>query len=159
LDYGQPHVKELEYARSVCRALRIDYTEKKIPSMGGLEDGNWIVPFRNGVLISHAISMAAQAEADSVTIGCNAGDAREFPDCRPGFIATMNAAAKASEYNIEVCAPFIETSKWQIAAMAREMGISPSETWSCYRGGTTPCGNCPACVKMQEATEHKEPAS
>ena len=151
-DYGQTHIKELERAKNQCLRLGVKFTVQKIPHMVGLTDANWVVAHRNSVFLSHAVSKAVEIGADTVTIGCNADDAANFPDCRPAFIAAKNAETVASGYpEIEICAPFIDKSKAYIGNLAREMGVSFNEIWSCYRGEEEPCGKCPACEKLKLA--------
>ena len=31
------------------------------------------------------------------------------------------------------------------------LGVDFAHTWSCYRGGDTPCGTCPTCVERRNA--------
>jgi 7-cyano-7-deazaguanine synthase len=52
---------------------------------------------------------------------------------------------------VEICAPYIKWPKREIAGLAKAMAIPMHEIWSCYRGGAKPCGNCPACDKLQAA--------
>src|SRR5262245_13459525 len=151
VDYGQPHLKELKYAKAHCGVLAVLFTEIKIPELGGLVGEDWIIPNRNAILLSLAINLASRAKADTVTIGCNADDSEVFPDCRPAFITAMNQAVKAAGYNIEVCAPYITKSKQSIGQLARKFRINAEHIWTCYRGGETPCGKCLACLKLQEA--------
>lgn len=151
VNYHQPHVQEIEWARWHARRLNIIHHTIEIPELGGLTKESWIVPNRNAILLSLAVNMAIIAKADTVTIGCNADDADYFPDCRAGFICTMNEAVISAGYEIEICAPFIDWPKWKIGALAKEMGIKVSEIWSCYEGGAKPCGKCPACLKLEAA--------
>jgi len=146
VNYGQQHAKELEFAKRHCSATSVLFTELFIPRLGGLDANDWKVPGRNAVLISLACSVAVKAAAEAVTIGCNKDDAEMFPDCRPAFISSMSSAC-LSGYGVEVCAPFIGLRKWEIADMAKQMGVR--DVWWCYRGNDAPCGDCPACAKME----------
>lgn len=150
-DYKQPHVQELSYARSHCRRQNVLYTVIELPELGGLTDENWIVPNRNAILLSIAVNVAVQAKAEAVTIGCNKEDEAAFPDCRMAFIQTFNNMLTTAEVPVEVCAPYITRSKAWIGGLAQEMGINGDEIWTCYRGGDKPCGECPACKKLQLA--------
>jgi 7-cyano-7-deazaguanine synthase len=123
-----------------------------LPHLGGLTEQSWIVPNRNAIFLSVAVNVASQAKADTVTIGCNLDDAEYFPDCRIEFLNSMNAAVKAAGYDVEVCAPYIGKRKWEIGAMARDMGVSVGEVWTCYQPNENgPCGSCPACDKLKKA--------
>jgi 7-cyano-7-deazaguanine synthase len=150
-DYGQPHVKELEFARRSVSRLSLLKTEVKLPGLGGLTKASWIVPNRNAILLSVAANIAVQAQADTVTIGCNADDAAQFPDCRPEFLDSYNDTLRQAGIQVEVCAPFLHYSKAKIGGMARDLGITRKDVWTCYLGGVEPCGDCPACVKLKVA--------
>lgn len=149
VNYRQPHGKELWFAEHTCKRWNVECTTLDLPKLGGLTNGNWIVPNRNALLISLAVSVAMKAGADTVTIGCNADDAAMFPDCREPFLDAMDHAATLAETRVEVCAPFLTWSKARIARYASDVGIRTSDVWWCYRGGDEPCGECPACRKMQ----------
>jgi 7-cyano-7-deazaguanine synthase len=84
-------------------------------------------------------------------IGCNKDDEEQFPDCRRGFIDAMQKTINESGYSVEICAPYLDKRKWEIAGLAREMGIDGSNIWTCYKGGFKPCGVCPACVKLNNS--------
>lgn len=151
VDYEQPHVKELIYAERTCEQWGVKKTIRRIGKLGGLTDANWIVPVRNLTLVSLAANLAVQAGAGTVTIGCNRDDESAFPDCRLAFIQLCNTLLTTIETDVEVCAPFLDWPKWKIASLAKDMGIGSDHVWACYRGGEVPCGNCPACLKLEAA--------
>ena len=122
-----------------------------LPELGGLSEQSWIVPNRNAIFLSVAVNVACQAGADTVTIGCNEDDADYFPDCRRDFISAINAAVKSAGYDVEICAPFLQMKKWQIIAKARRLQVDMRSTWTCYRGGDKPCGECGACKKHADS--------
>lgn len=150
-DYKQTHIRELDFARWHCQRQGVLYTTVEIPPLEGLTVTSWIVPNRNAVLLSLAVNTAIKAGADTVTIGCNAEDAENFPDCRKPFLDAMNAAVRAAGYAVEICAPYLDWAKWKIARLASDMAIPADSIWTCYRGGETPCGTCPACIKFATA--------
>jgi 7-cyano-7-deazaguanine synthase len=53
-----------------------------------------------------------------------------------------------------VVAPLLLLSKTQIVLMAKRLGAAANRallrSWSCYRGGEVPCGECNACRKRAE---------
>jgi 7-cyano-7-deazaguanine synthase len=150
-DYRQRHAQELLWAKQHASKCGVLYTTMQLPELGGLTEQSWIVPNRNAVFLSVAVNVACKAGADTVTIGCNAEDADCFPDCRKAFLDAMNAAVHAAGYSVEICAPYLDWPKWKIGGLAREMGVQPHEIWTCYKGGEKPCGECPACKKLQAA--------
>ena len=150
-NYHQKHVQELTYAKLHCHRLGVLFTTMELPPLGGLNDESWIVPNRNCILLSLAVNLAVQAKADTVTIGCNKDDEAAFPDCRMAFLQLFNTMLTTAEISVEVCAPYLDKSKAWIGGLAREMGVPTHEIWTCYRGGAKPCGECPACKKLEAA--------
>ncbi len=154
-DYGQRHKQELEYAKLHCHRLGVLFTTMTLPQLRGstLTDdvGGVVVPNRNAVLLSHAVNLAVAAGANLVTYACNKDDETNFPDCRMAFIQAYNILLMNSQINVQICAPYIDKPKSWIARKGSDMGVKPNETWSCYRGGVVPCGECDACKKREEA--------
>ena len=150
-DYGQAHVQELTFAKGHCHRLGLLFTTIKLPKLGGLTDANWIVPFRNPIMLALAANIAIQADADEITIGCNRDDEEQFPDCRWAVLDAMNHALKLSGYSVQIAAPYLDKPKSWIGALAQEIGVPMHEIWTCYRGGAKPCGECPACKKLELA--------
>lgn len=159
IDYGQKYVQELEFARWHCHRLNLLYTRIGVARLRGskLTDGKGtvIVPNRNAILLSLAVNLAVAAKTDAVTIAANKDDAGDFPDTTKVFLDKYNAMLRASDIQVEVCAPFLDKPKWQIAALAQELGIPLEYTWSCYSGGMRPCGKCMACRKRKAALNHR----
>lgn len=156
IDYGQKHCrKELGVASMICERLKVPRSRIDIPPLLGsrLTDGrcSFVVPNRNMVMLSLAVSIAADQEADSVTYACNKDDHEVFADCRPDFVAAMNVAVRAAGVRVEVCAPYIEMTKRQIVDKGHKLHVPLNQTWSCYEAGPLPCGTCPACIKRHEA--------
>jgi 7-cyano-7-deazaguanine synthase len=154
-DYHQQHAQELTFAKVHCHRLNVMFTTVELPRLGGLTDGDWVVPFRNPIMLSIAVNIAVQAKADTVCIACNRDDREAFKDCQWAVIDALQHAVTLSGYQVELCAPYIDKRKWEILDLAKTFGIQMHETWSCYKGGTKPCGECPACLKLSEAMEHK----
>lgn len=151
-DYRQRHAQELLWAKHHATKCGAAFTTMELPQLGGLTEQSWIVPNRNAVFLSVAVNVASQAGADTVTIGCNAGDAKYFPDCRQPFLDAMNSAVRAAGYRVEICAPYMTKNKAWIVKRASALGVDLFQTWTCYQ--PTPngaCGVCMACKKLEEA--------
>lgn len=113
---------------------------------GEPEQAVTIVPFRNGILLSLAVGLAASRGAERVVIGCQGGDFAVYPDCRPGFLALFGRAAQAGTgYTLDLAAPFLGMTKAQVVALGRELDAPLSLTYSCYLGAPAPCGRCAPC--------------
>ena len=147
-DYGSKHnAREIAYARENCRRLGIPH--RVIENMKST-----VVPFRNGVMLSIAIGLAESNDLDTVLIANHAGDHTIYPDCRPEFIAAMDAAAAAGTFNgVRIVSPYCNIPKRDIALRGRDLGVDFSLTYSCYKGGEVHCGKCGTCIERKEALE------
>lgn len=111
-----------------------------------------VVPFRNGIMLSIAAGYAESAGAEGLVIAAHAGDHAIYPDCREEFMRAMGDAIRLGTYaKIAVLRPFIAMTKADIAARGHALGVDFSQTWSCYAGGETHCGECGTCVERREA--------
>ena len=125
------------------------------------------VPMRNTIFLSlataflesrvlHAIELEgvdASSVTASVYMAPNSLDYSGYPDCRPEFYDAMKRALALgsklwAEYEvpIKVETPIIELSKAEIVTLGMKLGAPLEYTWSCYKGGETPCGSCDSCV-------------
>lgn len=154
--YKQPHSIELTYARMRCQELGVPLIRHELPGLGGLTTADWVVPFRNAVMLSSAVNVAIHLQADTITIGCNADDSEMFPDCRSKFINTMQDLIYACGYKTAISAPYIGMAKAQVVQRARELNVPIEGTWSCYAGLLEPCGTCLACVTRIAALSKEE---
>lgn len=157
-DYGQTHRKEIEYARKQAYRMGVPFNVITFPTklrgstLTG-DKGDFVVPFRNPLMLSYAINFAVAARFKYVMIGCNKDDAERFPDCRKGAMTAMNGLIAMCGYEVEVLAPYIEWSKAMIARLGSDHKVPMSDTWSCYRGGDEPCGECLACKTRAKALQ------
>lgn len=176
-DYGQRHLKELDFAHMTSHGLGLEH---RVIDLGSIHDligtsaltnpdqdvpeGHYehenmkqtVVPNRNMMMLSIAYAVAVSREADYIITGVHAGDHAVYPDCRPEFIAAFNVCAGVANEGfarpeLTVFAPFINMSKTQIAALGDELGVQWEDTWSCYKGGDVHCGRCSTCVERLEA--------
>ena len=172
-DYGSNHNhNELPLAALHCQRLGIAHVviplgfmhqyfkSSLLESGASIPDGSYdednmkstVVPFRNGVMLAVAAGIAESNGLTKVLIANHGGDHTIYPDCRPEFIAAMDAAVKAGTFaNVHVVAPYTNISKADIARRGSSLGIDYAETWSCYKGGDVHCGTCGTCVERKEA--------
>lgn len=111
--------------------------------------GPRVLPGRNLLLLSLAITRAAADGISEVWYGAQGGDLADYSDCRPDFVAAVDALA--APWGVRVKAPLINLSKIEVIDRARLLGVNLAETWSCYspRSGE-PCGTCNACQARRE---------
>ncbi|WP_417565346.1 7-cyano-7-deazaguanine synthase QueC [Marinobacter sp.] len=171
-NYGQRHVRELEYARSVCEIQGIPHKVIDIRAMSEVMSGSaltsdldvpeghyeedsmkaTVVPNRNMILLSLATGYAVTVGGATVWYGAHGGDHAIYPDCRPEFVAKMDAVCRVANYEpVGIEAPFMTMDKSQILAEGLRLGLDYSQTWTCYNGRERACGRCGSCVERLEA--------
>jgi 7-cyano-7-deazaguanine synthase len=110
------------------------------------------VPARNLVFLAVAMGVAEARGVDEVYLGVNALDYSGYPDCRPEFVRSFEAtAALALKRGVEgnpvaIKTPLVDLTKADIVRLGMALDAPLALTWSCYRGGPEPCGNCDACA-------------
>lgn len=179
-NYGQRHVKELESARYFAAQLHASFdiidvsgiqpllrgsaltdTEVDVPHGHYTEDNmkQTVVPNRNAIMIAIAWGIAVAEQADVVALAVHAGDHHIYPDCRPAFVDSLNAALRIAmeghrSDGLHIYAPYLNIDKAGIATEGKRLGVPYERTWTCYEGGDIHCGECGACVERQEAFFH-----
>jgi 7-cyano-7-deazaguanine synthase len=176
--YGQKHDRELQAARQTAKKAGVKshrIVSMDIGQWGGssLTDRNMdiengipgredipltYVPARNMVFLSVAASFAEAIEAYDIFIGVSEVDYSGYVDCRQKFLDAMenainNGTVCAIEQGkkITIHAPFINMKKSEEITLGMKLGVDYSDTWSCYRGGEKPCGECDSCLLRAEA--------
>ena len=172
--YGQRHVRELESARAVARALGAsrhlelavnldtiggsaltgDGQVPKDRAMDSSEIPVTYVPARNTVLLSLALAWAEALAVTDLGIGANAIDYSGYPDCRPEYLAAFERmAGLATRAGVEgagfrVHAPLLRMTKADIVRTGLELGLDYALTHSCYDPlpSGRPCGRCDSCL-------------
>lgn len=160
-NYGQTHARELDSATRIADHYGVGH---RVIDLTGVLDvrsaltGNGPIPKthaeapdstfvagRNLVMLSIAIARAQDIGASAAVIGSNATDAAGYPDCRAEFISSLDEASRGS-YGVSVWAPLLKMTKSDVRAYGHQLGAPLDLAWSCYRGGTVPCGRCGACT-------------
>lgn len=175
--YGQRHDRELQAAATIARKLGLEEhfsIEVNLSLWGGsaLTDNSiaipkdgvqpdiipiTYVPGRNTVFIAIALSLAEARDAEAIYLGINAVDYSGYPDCRPEYLAAFQELANlSSKAGLEgkaprLVAPLVRDSKVDIVRRAIALGVPIGDTWSCYQGGSEPCGLCDSCRIRDQA--------
>ena len=171
-NYGQRHLKELEFAKKVCKSLKISHEIADISNLPSLFAGssltsdlevktgsyetdnmkNTFVPNRNMTLLSLAISYAVSLKVNDVYYGAHAGDHAIYPDCRTQFVEKMQAVALIANYEkINIKAPFLHMEKREILKIGLDLGLDYKNSWTCYLGKKLACGKCASCIERLDA--------
>lgn len=182
VSYGQKHDKEIQAAIAVAQhygveQLFLDLTKifqysncsllkqstedipeesyaQQIQVTGGEKPVSTYVPFRNGLFLSSAASIALSKDCGIIYYGAHADDSAgcAYPDCSPAFNNAMNAAIwEGSGYQLRIEAPFVDKTKAEVVKLGLELGVPYHLTWSCYEGGEKPCGKCGTCIDRAKA--------
>lgn len=182
--YGQKHDKELQAAKAVAdyygvKRMELDLSTifagsncsllkqsteaipqesyaQQIAETGGKTPVSTYVPFRNGLFLSSAASIALSQGCEKILYGAHADDAAgaAYPDCSLQFVTAMNQAiVEGTGGQLRLEAPFVSVSKAEVVRRGLELGVPYELTWSCYEGGDKPCGVCGTCIDRKAAFE------
>ena len=173
-DYGQRHAREIKSARRLAQTCGCDskIVRIKLPwgdsaltsrniavpvgrdikkiTRGGIPIT--YVPARNTIFLSFALSWAEAIKAQAIFIGANVLDFSGYPDCRPEFyrafsnLIRLGTKAGAEWERIKILTPLINKGKGEIIKIGMKLGVPYELTWSCYKGGKTPCKKCDSCL-------------
>lgn len=188
--YGQRHDKEIKAADNVAKYYNVEHikldlskmfeysdcsllshSDKDIPKESYAEqimktEGTPVstyVPFRNGLFIASAASIALSKGCSKIMYGAHADDSagNAYPDCSKAFNDAMNTAVyEGSGKQLSIEAPFVGMNKAGVVKLGLEIGVPYELTWSCYEGNDEPCGKCGTCIDRIaafEANDVKDP--
>ena len=180
--YGQKHKKELDSAKAIADYYKVPHYELDLTQVMSYSNSSLLssssesidhrsygeqiaesgsvstyVPFRNGLILYMAASMALSLYPDdevSIYIGAHADDAagNAYPDCRPDFNHHMNEAIYIGSYNkVHLVAPLNTMNKTEVVQEGLRLQVPYHLTWSCYEGGHEPCHTCGTCRDREQA--------
>ena len=168
-NYGQIAVKETQAAEKIAESLGV---KTKIVDLSALKEvfGDVtslcntniplttefsqpiIVPFRNAIFLSVAVSYAVSVCADKIFYGAHGSDEPFYPDCRREFYEAFEKAAQlGTGERISIQAPFSDKRKSEVIKKGAELGVPLKFTWSCYRNAEKHCGKCESCTNRKKA--------
>jgi len=183
ISYGQKHAKEMEAAKKIAAYYQVEFiyldlakifeysdcsllthSEQEIPKESyvdqmekrGGKPVSTYVPFRNGLFLSSAASIALSKGCSRIFYGAHSDDAagNAYPDCSNAFNEAMNQAIYiGSGKQLQIDAPFVLWSKAKIVEKGLELNVPYELTWSCYEGDEKPCGKCGTCIDRATAFE------
>lgn len=182
VSYGQKHDREIQAAKDVAgyygveqlfldlskifqysncsllqqstEAVPEESYEQQLAKTQGKTPVSTYVPFRNGLFLSSAASIALSKGCSVIYYGAHADDAAGFayPDCSQVFNNAMNEAVwEGSGHQLRIEAPFVTMNKADVVRLGLQLGVPYELTWSCYEGGEHPCGKCGTCIDREAA--------
>lgn len=182
--YGQKHDKEIQAAGAVAdyygvQRLELDLSlifagsncsllkqstedipheayAAQIEKNGGTAPVSTYVPFRNGLFLSAAASVALSHGCGKIMYGAHADDAAgsAYPDCSLAFVTAMQQSiSEGTGGQLTLEAPFVSVTKAEVVKTGLSLGVPYELTWSCYEGKDKPCGVCGTCLDRIAAFE------
>lgn len=181
--YGQKHDKEINSAKSVTEYYGVEWLQMDLSKMFEFSNCSLLshsdidipkesyaeqlekthskpvstyVPFRNGLFLSTAASIALSKDCSLIYYGAHSDDAAgsAYPDCSEEFNNAINQAIYlGSGKQLKIEAPFVMKSKADIVKLGLELNVPYELTWSCYEGEDKPCGTCGTCIDRMAAFE------
>lgn len=181
--YGQKHKKEIEAAKKIVEYYQVEHLQLDLERIFAYSDCSLLahsdckipeedyasqiahaegkpvstyVPFRNGLFLASAASIALSKGCEVIYYGVHRDDAagEAYPDCSQVFYQAMNQAVyEGSGRQIQIEAPFIEWTKAEIVKEGLRLQVPYQMTWSCYMGEEKPCGVCGTCRDRAKAFE------
>jgi len=151
VDYAQRGA-EMERAASAaaCKSLGLEMLEMNAAGIGetfrslqGKQRLHVPVPHRNLLILSLALSLAAQQSATAVVLALQAEDGDWYPSASPAFFTAFAAAAATLEPGVDLQAPLRTMRKADVIRAGAELGVDFAQCYSCMRGGQHHCGLIP----------------
>ncbi len=182
-DYGQmAAAREIAAARALAAHYGLQHAVVDLPFLSRLSEGSlfgksplpepedsdlddpetrestarsvW-VPNRNGVLVNVAASYAEALGCERIIAGFNREEAAGFPDNSPGFVDAVNTCFRYSTGNrVRLVSYTLHLDKTEIVQLGRRLEVPWNLIWSCYRGGSQPCGVCESCRRLRRAMDN-----
>lgn len=183
LHYGQKHSKEIDCSKKIANYYGVKHitfdvskffensncsllmaSSEEVPEKSYNEQlaetrGKPVttyVPYRNGMFLSIAASIAISNDCQEIYYAAHKDDAagNAYPDCSTDFNNTISKAIFIGSGNaVNVKAPFININKADIVKQGLSLKVPYEMTWSCYKGGDKPCGRCGTCIDRIKAFE------
>ncbi|MBT3296889.1 MAG: 7-cyano-7-deazaguanine synthase QueC [Verrucomicrobia bacterium] len=176
--YGQRHARELDAAAIQAKAVGVKEhrvfdvsafgaltaagnvltnPQVDVPDLDTIDPADRVqpptyVPNRNMVLLSLAAAYAETCKVSDIYYGAQAQDEYGYWDCTTDFLVRINhLLALNRKQAVTVHAPFVNKRKTEVVQLGHALGVNYADTWTCYRGGDTPCSSCPSCVERAMA--------
>lgn len=179
--YGQKHTKEIACSEQIAQHYGVEHlylnlakifqysdcsllqhSSQEIPTDSYAEqiaqtEGSPVstyVPFRNGLFLSSAASVALSKDCTVIYYGAHSDDAAgsAYPDCSAAFHKAISEAIYlGSGEQLRVEAPFVDLTKAEVVKIGLGLQVPYELTWSCYEGKDQPCGVCGTCIDRAQA--------
>lgn len=151
VDYRHPaSAQESAKASRFCNARGVPLRRFTFYGLhlADMQDGTGaqVVPHRNALLLSAAANAASEMGGHTLVIGAAKADQADYADCHRPFFDMM-----AGALGMDILTPLINDDKPAIIKRGRALGLTKSDTWSCYGNGPMACGACASCAEAEKA--------
>ncbi|WP_227002651.1 7-cyano-7-deazaguanine synthase QueC [Salicibibacter kimchii] len=174
--YGQRHDEEIEVAKGIAADVGVEHevldmdllnqlapnalTRDDIEVSEGAEGElpSTFVPGRNLLFFSFAAIFGEQRGAKHIVTGVSETDYSGYPDCRDGFVKSLNVTLNlAMDDTLVLHTPLMWLDKAEVWKLADDLGqlqYIRDYTLTCYQGiRGDGCGECPACKLRGQGLE------
>lgn len=131
---------------SIFDGLRIKDTYEKF-----MQKNDYYIPYRNGVFVSAAASIAYSKKLRNVIWAVSEISSSYYSDCCMHFADHQKLCLIFGTYaKLELSTPFLFNTKEEVFDLGKELKVPFDFTWSCARGGRKPCGVCFGCQERKK---------
>lgn len=181
ISYGQKHKKEIEASNKIAKYYGVEHIYLDLAKIFEYSDCSLLeknkldiptgeyseqlkendtlttyVPFRNGLFLASAASIALSKKCEVIYYGAHSDDAalNAYPDCSKEFDDAINKAIYVgSGKKVKVEGPFVNLHKADVVRIGTKLKVPYELTWSCYNGNDKACGKCGTCLDRIKAFE------
>ncbi|WP_437730138.1 7-cyano-7-deazaguanine synthase [Sorangium sp. So ce1335] len=157
VDYGQRAAhREHQAAERQCAALGLSLRRFDMGAVGAAFRAEQQaklhipLPHRNLVVLSLALSYAAQIEAAAIAIAVIRDDIDGYASASLKFLEAIRHLASALG-TVAIETPLVGLDKRAVLAEGVRLGIDYGQTYSCMLGYERHCGRCTQCKKRRAA--------
>lgn len=132
----------------------LDGKENIAEGIQGSEYAHEWVPARNLIMMSLAVGFAEANEYSYIYLGTNLEEGGAYPDNEEQFIRDFNSCLYGAVQNgkyVEIRTPLGNLMKHEIIPFGLKYQAPFEHTWSCYKNGEQPCGECGPCFMRRTA--------
>lgn len=154
IDYGQINRQELKCADQFCKKYKIKQDKIKINKTYDYIDlsDTWginsILPFRNGIFLS--LCIARLENHKTIVMGIEKDHHQDMPDTEIPFMNKYEELIRlgTNRKDIKIWSPAHDniTSMEMIREGYAMFGDDIFNTYTCYKKGNRPCGECINCI-------------
>lgn len=112
------------------------------------------VPARNLIMLSLAVGYAEANHYTNIYLGTNLEEGGAYPDNENQFIKDFDNCLWGAVQNgvrVKIHTPVGNLMKHEIVAFGKQYNAPFHLTWSCYKKGEIPCGECGPCFMRRTA--------